>query len=251
MLACGAKSTADDDPTAMSKVGIESSISPNPISSEGSSIANPYNSSFTITSAICSDEQGPDCAALRLGDDYLTTSGPSKGYLYSCTDKNPNAPGSIENKITWIDFAKKTWDFFMKLWLPAGTFDPATGTYAETISGESREISVNNLPVDGKIGDWPMTNYDTLAGIDPNPGIPEPRDFSFSYPASPSEAPSPTCVSLGAIGVTKNGVILFNAADARGEDAPRTGLRALGARLQVRRLRARGAPAARGGHDGR
>ena len=64
-----------------------------------------------------------------------------------------------------------------------------------------------------------MTNYPTLTEIDPNPGIPTLRSYSFSFSASPSEAPSPTCVSLGPIGVTKNGVIMFNAADARGEDA--------------------------------
>ena len=64
-----------------------------------------------------------------------------------------------------------------------------------------------------------MTNYARLTEIDPNPGIPTIGNFSFSYSASPSKAPSPTCVSLGAIGVTKNGVIIFNAADGRGEDA--------------------------------
>ena len=34
-----------------------------------------------------------------------------------------------------------------------------------------------------------------------------------------TEAPSPSCLSLGAIGVTMNGVIIYNAADGRGEDA--------------------------------
>jgi hypothetical protein len=179
----------------------------------------PSNSSFTIVLMLCSDDQGPDCTKLRLGDDYLTTSAPAKDYLYSCTGKNPNAPGAIESKITWIDFAMKTWNFLEKLWLPQGTFNPAIGTYTETISGDNRLISVNNLPVDGRIGDWPMTNYARLTEIDPNPGIPTIGSFSFSYSASPSEAPSPTCVSLGAIGVTKNGVIIYNAADGRGEDA--------------------------------
>ena len=49
---------------------------------------------FTITSDLCDDDQGPLCTDLRLGDDYLTTSSPAKGYLYSCSAKNPNAPGS-------------------------------------------------------------------------------------------------------------------------------------------------------------
>jgi hypothetical protein len=181
--------------------------------------ATPNNPSFTITSTLCEDEQGPDCTKLRLGDDYLTTSAPANGYLFSCADGDPNAPGSIESNITWIDFADKTWDFLKKLWLPQGPFSPATGTYTETISGDARLIEINNLPVDGKIGDWPMTNYAILTGIDPNPGIPTSGSFSVSYSASPSEAPSPTCTSLNAIGVTKNGVSIFSAVDGRGEDA--------------------------------
>ena len=35
-------------------------------------------SSFTITSTLCNNEQGPNCTKLRLGDDYLTTSVPAK-----------------------------------------------------------------------------------------------------------------------------------------------------------------------------
>ena len=174
---------------------------------------------FMITSKLCEDKEGPDCTRLRLGDDYLTTATPTKGYLYSCTDKNPNAPGSIESKITWIDFTANTWNFFLKLWLPSGEFISEKGTYQETINEDSREITVNNLPVDGEIGDWPMTNYLILTEIDRNPGIPASRNFSFSYSNNPPEAIFPTCVSLGAIGVTKNGVVIYNAADARGEDA--------------------------------
>jgi len=177
------------------------------------------NADFTLTSVLCSDEQGPDCSKLRVGDDYLTTSMPAKGFLYSCDGPNPNAPGSTDSKITWINFVDKTWNFFRKLWLPQGTFSPGTGTYKETVVDNRRKIDINNLPVDGKIGDWPMTNYPQLTEIDRNPGIPASTSFSFTYSDKPSEASSPTCASLGEIGVTKNGVVIFNAADARGEDA--------------------------------
>ena len=177
------------------------------------------DSRFTITSTLCSDKQGPNCTILRLGDDFLTTTEPESGYLYSCSGGNPNAPGSTESKITWIDFAEKTWDFFAKLWLPSGTFDPGPGTYEEVTSGDQRSITINNLPVDGMIGDWPMTNYPELTDIDPNPGIPAPDKLSFNYPISPTQASSPSCLPLGAIGVTTNGVVIYNASDARGEDA--------------------------------
>ncbi|MEC9141033.1 MAG: YHYH protein [Chloroflexota bacterium] len=176
-------------------------------------------SQFTITSGLCSDAQGPDCTNLRLGDHYHTTSMPQKGYLYSCNEKNPNAPGSRQSKLTWISFVDNVWNYFEKLWLPEGTFTPEAGIYTETLTTENREIDINNLPVDGKIGDWPMTNHPTLTAIDGNRGIPSPSSFSFTYSVSPAEAPSPSCVSLGAIGVTTNGVVIYNAADGRGNDA--------------------------------
>ena len=177
------------------------------------------DSQFTITSSLCQDKHGPNCSKLRLGDDYLTTVAPQKGYLYSCNEKNPSAPGSIESRITWIDFANKTWDFLKKLWLPSGKFAPGPGFYSETLSETNRQINFNNLPVDEKIGDWPMTNYPNLTKIDGNPGIPESTNIFHSYPIKPTQSLSPYCVSLGAIGITKNGVVIYNAADARGEDA--------------------------------
>ena len=84
---------------------------------------------------------------------------------------------------------------------------------------DNRIVRVNNLPVDGKIGDWPMTNYPKLTEIDPNPGTPKEGRYFFSFSTTPSEDNSPSCVSPGPIGVTKTGVVIYNASDARGEDA--------------------------------
>ncbi len=174
---------------------------------------------FIITPDLCRDDDGPQCTELRLGDDYLTTSMPRKGHLYSCNEKNPNAPGANPTKMTWIDFANNTWNLLRKLWVPQGTSQLGEGAYTETVVESSRHITVNNLPLDGMIGDWPMTNYPQLTVIDRNPGVPVARTFEFSYPVSPSIATDPTCVSLGPVGVTKNGVVIYSAVDGRGEDA--------------------------------
>jgi hypothetical protein len=192
-----------------------SSVSPNDAPGSGPITV----SKFTILSTICEDEHGPDCSRLRLGDDYLTTSAPAIGYLYSCNGKNPSAPGSDSTKISWINLRDKTWNFFKKPWLPKGGFDPQPGFYKETLLGNDRQIQINSLPVDRMIGDWPMTNYRNLTRIDRNPGIPAERDQVFFYPLTPSQSSSPTCVSLGSIGVTTNGVVIYNAVDGRGEDA--------------------------------
>jgi hypothetical protein len=176
-------------------------------------------SPFLLSPDLCDDNDGPNCKTLRLGDDYLTMDTPASGYLYSCNAPNPNAPGANESEITWINFAEKTWDFMQKLWLPSGSFSPSAGVYTENIVGIERQIDINNLPVDGEIGDWPMTQYPQLSKIDGNPGVPAAALASHSYTAEPAAATAPNCVSLGAIGVTKNGVVLYSAVDGRGEDA--------------------------------
>ena len=96
---------------------------------------------------------------------------------------------------------------------------PASGTYSVQEANGTRTIQINNLPVDGRIGDWPMSRYAALTAIDPNPGTPAARSYTFTLPAAPAVNVTPTCLPLGAIGVTTNGVIIYNAADARGNDA--------------------------------
>ena len=64
-----------------------------------------------------------------------------------------------------------------------------------------------------------MTKYPVLTAIDGNPGIPAANNFSFTLQLNPTEAANPSCVDLGPIGMTLNGVVLYNAVDGRGNDA--------------------------------
>jgi len=199
--------------------GASEAVSSNAGGSGSSNAGSDPLAPYYITVALCADAQGPDCAKLRLGDTQLSTSSAGIGKLLSCSGANPGAPGSIRARITWIDDASATWNLLRKPFLPSGTFAPASGNYSVQETNGIRTIQVNNLPVDGRIGDWPMTRYAVLTAIDPNPGIPAPRTHTFSLPVSPVVNVTPTCVPLGAIGVTTNGVIIYNAADARGNDA--------------------------------
>jgi uncharacterized protein (DUF305 family) len=176
-------------------------------------------SEYFINPEICNDGMGPDCTQLRLGDSQLTTLAPERGKLYACMLGNPGAPGSDRSKITWINETNSTWNLLAKPFLPEGSFSPPIGTSSVIESESNRAISGNNLPVDGKIGDWPMTKYPVLSAIDGNPGIPAENNFSFTLPLNPTEAANPSCVSLGPIGMTLNGVVLYNAVDGRGNDA--------------------------------
>ncbi|MEO8226641.1 MAG: YHYH protein [Gemmatimonadota bacterium] len=173
---------------------------------------------YLLQPDLCADAAGPDCTSLRLGDAYFSTATRAVGMLFSCTPANPSAPGSVASRITWINTTAGTWNLLQKPWLPSGTFS-AAGTYSMTDTGGARVISSNDLPVDGKIGDWPMTAYNLLTAIDPNPGAPAARSTSFTLSSNPQPAATPGCISPGAIGVTLNGVVIYNAADARGADA--------------------------------
>lgn len=185
----------------------------------GETGGDPDLSAYFISPTLCGDSEGPDCTSLRLGDAHLTTSNPAQGKLFACTAGNANAPGSDPARITWIDWAAGTWNLLAKPFLPSGSFSPQPGVTNVSESGGIRSIEVNNLPVDGRIGDWPMSQYPLLSAIDRNPGIPAATSITFNLPINPVVRDTPTCTSLGAIGVTLNGVVLYNAVDARGNDA--------------------------------
>ena len=197
-------------------IGCSESLSPD---SESPGQASADLSEYFISPEMCKDDVGPDCTKLRLGDSELTTLAPERGKLYACRAGNPGAPGSNRDRITWIDDTNGTWNILAKPFLPAGSFSPVAGTSSVTESALTRTISGNNLPVDGKIGDWPMTKYPVLTAIDRNPGIPAANNFSFTLQLNPTEAANPSCVDLGPIGMTLNGVVLYNAVDGRGNDA--------------------------------
>jgi len=184
----------------------------------GASQSDSALSAYFIMPTLCADASGPDCTKLRLGNSYLSTIGPAVGKLFSCVAGNASAPGSNASKITWIDFTAGTWNLLHKPFLPAKS-GAVGGTITVTDQAGTRTIQSNNLPVDAKVGDWPMTKYPLLTAIDANPGTPAARTVNYALQSLPTVALSPTCVGMGAIGVTLNGVVLYNAIDARGNDA--------------------------------
>ena len=65
------------------------------------------------------------------------------------------------------------------MWLPSGEFNPEDEIYSETQDDNKILVEINNLPVDGKIGVWPMSEYKILTSIDRNPGVPKEQNLSF------------------------------------------------------------------------
>ena len=82
-----------------------------------------------------------------------------------------------------------------------------------------RIIEINNLPKDDHTGDWPMSDYKIFNYIDRNPGIPSSKNIKFVFSSKPNILDVPKCLSPGPVGLTMNGVLIYNASDARGNDA--------------------------------
>ena len=68
-------------------------------------------------------------------------------------------------------------NIFKKLWLPEGSFQTIRVIYTERMNENRRIIEINNLPKDGYIGDWPMSDYEILNYIDRNLGIPNSKIY--------------------------------------------------------------------------
>ncbi len=156
-----------------------------------------------------------DPTALPLGDGMIST-GPAVGHLYSCMTRfgGRGAPHSGP----WVDEANGTWDSTAKAHVRGAVTWPQAA-YAEVVDGATRKISASDLPTKQVTGSFPIAQSDPAHQYDPNPNAIAPKVVALALPAEPVAASEPSCVPMGAIGILKNGVYLFNAIDAAGGDA--------------------------------
>lgn len=150
---------------------------------------------------------------LPLGDGYVVDS-PAVGSVFACRTRfNPNAPG-----------AHRSGD-----WLGTDTFDltrkPTVDGRVTHVSELSIELSGNRRVIDGNglpnhpTGVFPIRRTDDAYRYDRNPGSIREQTIALNLPVSPGVAAAPSCLPMGAIGIMTSGAVLFNALDARGEDA--------------------------------
>lgn len=152
---------------------------------------------------------------LPLGDGKISTS-PRAGYLFSCqTTFNSNAGAHASGD--WLDEAAGTWDPDKK-----PTVDGSVtwaGEISIAVEGNQRVVRANGLP-NHPTGIYPVGRSDDAYQYDRNPNTIQAGDVLLQLPATPQKAAGPSCVPMGAIGFTLTGAKVFNALDARGEDAP-------------------------------
>ena len=155
-----------------------------------------------------------DLTRLPLGDHRLSNM-PEIGWLWPC-HTDPNAGGAFING-PWIDTANGTYDFTAKA-VVNGAVEWPQHEWTMTVEGNKRIITTNDLP-DHITGIFPVARIDPASRYDPNPNRITPQNFRISLPVNPTLAAQPSCAP-GALGIMVSGVVLFNALDGPGRDAP-------------------------------
>lgn len=138
------------------------------------------------------------------------------GYVYSC-QQSFTGIGGASSLGPWIDEDAGTFDFLAKV-VVEGQVSWPSHAFAATLAGATRTISGNALP-DHATGTFPIQKTDPAYAYDQNPNSITAQTLTWSLPATPAVAASPTCLAGGAIGVLLTGAVLFDALDGEGRDA--------------------------------
>ena len=152
-----------------------------------------------------------DHTHIPVGDGKLS-SVPQAGYVWSC---RPQANVDSSGSFPWLN-GDGTWDMMKK-----ATVDGSvswTSLFSITVQGDQRVFSTNDLP-NHPTGSFPINRADDAYSYDRNPNSISEQSIALQLPATPQLAAQPSCVG-GEVGIMLSGVILFNAIDAEGHDAP-------------------------------
>jgi hypothetical protein len=175
--------------------------------------SNPY-ATMVVTDNTWTDSTNP--AAIPLGDNKYGTT-PEVGHLDSCETSFPSTGGATSSG-AWLDSTAGTWDSEDK---PAveGSVTWRKAHFSVKTRKTTRTIKTRDLPVGEPTGTFPISPSDPAYQYDTNPNHVTRQSLTFRIPRYPSVAATPSCTSLGPIGVLDDGVVLLNALDAEGRDA--------------------------------
>lgn len=165
----------------------------------------------TTTTAVKGSPENK--TSLPLGDGKYTTSGAKKGYIYLCSVQQGG--GGAQESGSWI--SGNTWNDTIKPKV-SGSVAWTNATFSDTVSGTSRTLTGNDLPVGATTGIFPIQSTDPAYQYDRNPNTITAQTYSLTLPVNPTYASTPSCMG-GEVGVMLNGVPLFNGFDALNRDA--------------------------------
>jgi hypothetical protein len=163
--------------------------------------------------------------SLPVGDGKVTTSGPQRGYVYSCgsgfgsAGGGPGGPpggGGAQVEGPWIHGS--TFDLTAKA-IVDGSVRWPNAKLREWTGSKRRTFSGNGLPKGDTTGEFPVKPSDDAYGYDRNPNSIRSQSVRYSLPTHPQAASQPNCLPMGPIAIARNGVAIFNALDAQNRDA--------------------------------
>jgi len=154
-----------------------------------------------------------DPTAIPLGDGKVSNS-PKVGYVFSC-QTNFRQTSNLHGG-EWIE--GDTWDSTQKLYVLGSVAWP-TASFSTSLQNVSRTLTGNGLPISHTTGIFPIKRTDPAWQYDRNPNPITATEFRYSIPAKPVLAREASCVPMGIVGYTLNGVALYNALDDAGLDA--------------------------------
>ena len=155
-------------------------------------------------------------AALPLGDGHVGSQ-PARGSVDACPLPSlPGGGGGAAGSAPWIHGS--TWDSTAKPSVQGSVSWPSASV-SFTVSGASRIVRTNGLPMGAPTGNFPIAPSDPASRYDRNPNSIRAVPTTLTLPLTPRIAATPSCLPFGPIGVTTNGVELFNALDAQKRDA--------------------------------
>ncbi len=168
-----------------------------------------------LTMAAVSAQDNINLMMLPVGDGQLSTTTPAVGSVFSCTV--PRGGGGASAAGPWFSADMTTFDLTAKALVDGAV--AWNGTCDITLTGDTRILSGNGLPIDDTTGTYPIAQNDDAYPYDRNPNSIAAQVISVEVPTNPTVAAQASCLQLGGIGVLLSGVQLFNALDGEGRDA--------------------------------
>lgn len=156
---------------------------------------------------------------LPVGDGKYVTSAPKVGYGYACSQYAHNLEtqaGGAGRPGPWFMNNDTEYDTNKKLHVLGSV--SWNGSFNDTVSGSTRTITSNDLPIGATTGTFPIQASDPAYAYDKNPNTITAQSFTYALAANPTYGTTPNCIG-GQVGVMLNGVALFSAFDAGGRDA--------------------------------
>ncbi|MBI1214616.1 MAG: YHYH protein [Alphaproteobacteria bacterium] len=160
-----------------------------------------------LSAALAHEGEG-----LPVGDGKVSTS-PRAGYIYSC--QQHFFGNGARHSGDWLD--GDTWYPDEKPHV-GGAQEWPSSQVSVSVEDGMRVIRANNLP-EHATGNFPIRRSDPAYRYDTNPNAISAQNILLKLPLMPQEAAQPSCVPMGMIGFTLDGVALFNGLDAAGRDA--------------------------------